>query len=99
MRSGKESGPGLARVLAVSSSLRVPLTRFLVRPAPWPVGPWRAVTGRGGGLESRACERNADHEPAGFDRAVYELDALAMHHTQQLRIHHFLKNRDKPYLG
>jgi 8-oxo-dGTP pyrophosphatase MutT (NUDIX family) len=28
-----------------------------------------------------------------------ELDALPMHHTQRLRISHFLEHRDSPYLG
>ncbi|MER5783316.1 NUDIX domain-containing protein [Streptomyces mobaraensis] len=28
-----------------------------------------------------------------------EIPALSMHHTQQLRIKHFLENRERPYLG
>ncbi|MDT3398967.1 NUDIX domain-containing protein [Streptomyces sp. B1866] len=28
-----------------------------------------------------------------------ELDALPMHHTQRLRVRHFLENRPQPYLG
>jgi len=28
-----------------------------------------------------------------------ELDVLPMHHTQRLRINHFLDHRDSPYLG
>ncbi|MGW1118234.1 NUDIX hydrolase [Streptomyces tanashiensis] len=28
-----------------------------------------------------------------------ELDALPMHHTQRLRLSHYLENRDQPYLG
>ncbi|WP_340558482.1 NUDIX domain-containing protein [Streptomyces sp. GSL17-111] len=28
-----------------------------------------------------------------------ELDALPMHHTQRLRLKHFLEHRDQPYLG
>jgi ADP-ribose pyrophosphatase YjhB (NUDIX family) len=28
-----------------------------------------------------------------------ELDKLPMHHTQQLRLQHFLENRERPYLG
>jgi ADP-ribose pyrophosphatase YjhB (NUDIX family) len=28
-----------------------------------------------------------------------ELDALPMHHTQRLRINHYLEHRDHPYLG
>ncbi|MBO8188765.1 NUDIX hydrolase [Streptomyces spirodelae] len=28
-----------------------------------------------------------------------EIDALAIHHTQRLRIQHFLENRPTPYLG
>lgn len=31
--------------------------------------------------------------------AAHEIDALSMHHTQRLRIGHFLANRDRPYLG
>ncbi|MCZ0979924.1 NUDIX domain-containing protein [Streptomyces diastatochromogenes] len=31
--------------------------------------------------------------------APEELDALPMHHTQRLRLTHYLENRDKPYLG
>lgn len=28
-----------------------------------------------------------------------ELDSLPMHHTQRLRLQHFLENRKNPYLG
>lgn len=28
-----------------------------------------------------------------------EIDQLPMHHTQRLRIRHFLEPRDRPYLG
>ncbi|MFD1830561.1 NUDIX domain-containing protein [Streptomyces desertarenae] len=28
-----------------------------------------------------------------------ELDSLPMHHTQRLRLRHFLEHRDRPYLG
>ncbi|AEM88407.1 NUDIX domain-containing protein [Streptomyces violaceusniger] len=28
-----------------------------------------------------------------------ELDVLPMHHTQRLRLHHFLEQREQPYLG
>ncbi|OKI10048.1 DNA mismatch repair protein MutT [Streptomyces sp. CB02923] len=28
-----------------------------------------------------------------------ELDALSMHHTQRLRLRHYLEDRDRPYLG
>jgi hypothetical protein len=28
-----------------------------------------------------------------------ELDALAMHHTQRLRISHYLEHRTQPHLG
>jgi 8-oxo-dGTP pyrophosphatase MutT (NUDIX family) len=28
-----------------------------------------------------------------------EIDALPMHHTQRLRLQHFLENRPTPYLG
>lgn len=28
-----------------------------------------------------------------------EIDALPMHHTQRLRLAHFLNNRERPYLG
>ncbi|MFE9567269.1 NUDIX hydrolase [Streptomyces sp. NPDC006692] len=31
--------------------------------------------------------------------APAELDALPMHHTQRLRLQHFLENRPTPYLG
>ncbi|MEV5277426.1 NUDIX domain-containing protein [Streptomyces sp. NPDC051994] len=31
--------------------------------------------------------------------APAELDALPMHHTQRLRLQHFLENRTTPYLG
>ncbi|SCE34291.1 hypothetical protein GA0115246_1148131 [Streptomyces sp. SolWspMP-sol7th] len=28
-----------------------------------------------------------------------EIEQLPMHHTQRLRLHHFLEQREKPYLG
>lgn len=28
-----------------------------------------------------------------------DLDALPMHHTQRLRLTHYLEHRDRPYLG
>lgn len=28
-----------------------------------------------------------------------ELDQLRLHHTQQLRLQHYLQHRDRPYLG
>lgn len=28
-----------------------------------------------------------------------EIDALPMHHTQQLRVRHFLEHRERPYPG
>ncbi|WP_433331848.1 NUDIX hydrolase [Spirillospora sp. CA-294931] len=31
--------------------------------------------------------------------AVDELDAFPMHHTQRLRLQHFLEHRERPYLG
>ncbi|MGA5896769.1 NUDIX hydrolase [Streptomyces venetus] len=31
--------------------------------------------------------------------APADLNALPMHHTQRLRLHHFLENRPTPYLG